>query len=87
MKKINIKNELETWLIDYITNTIHGLRGEDFDDFNKWAKSFKREEAEFVVNMEFVNEWGYDDRTEVTEDEAAEYADILLKRILDNWYL
>ena len=37
MKKINIKNELETWLIDYITNTIHGLRGEDFDDFNYWC--------------------------------------------------
>jgi len=53
MKKINIKNELETWLIDYITNTIHGLRGEDFDDFNKWAKSFKDSHRDrFCLNLQ-----------------------------------
>ena len=37
MKKININNELKTWLIDYITNTIHGYESEDSEEFNKWA--------------------------------------------------
>lgn len=87
MKKININNELKTWLIDYITNTIHGYESEDSEEFNKWAKSFKREEAKFVVNMEFVVDWGDDDRKEVTEEEAAEYADPLIERILSNWFL
>ena len=87
MNSINIKNELNAWLVDYITNAIHGFKGEDFEEFNKWAKSFKKEEAEFVVNMEFANDWGYDKRSEVPEDEAAEYADSLIKRILDNWYV
>ena len=87
MKKINIANELKPWLVDYITNTIHDLKAENSEEFNKWAKSFEREEAEFVVNMEFVNDWGYEDRTDITEKEAADYAGTLLKKILDSWYI
>ncbi len=86
MKTIKIKKELENWLVDYLTNTVHNLEAEDSDEFNNWAKAFKREEAAFVVGMEFVNDWGYDERTEITEEEAEEYAQSLLKIILDNWY-
>ena len=87
MKKINIKNELESWLVDYITDTIHSMEAEDLEEFNQWAKSFKRDEADFVVKMEFVNDWGYDERTEITEEEAIKYAGILIQRIVDNWFL
>lgn len=87
MKMIKIKTELQEWLVDYITNTIHGLEAENSEDFNKWAKSFEREEADFVVNMEFGNDWGYDKRDEITEKEASEYAQALMQTILDNWYL
>ncbi len=90
MKTINIKNELEKWLIDYITEYIHQLEAEDVPEneaFNRWAKSFEREEAETLVGMEFVNDWFYDKRTEVNEKEAVEYAQSLIKEILDNWYL
>ena len=86
MKTIKIKNELESWLVDYLTNTVHNLEAEGSSEFNKWAKSFEREEAAFVVGMEFVNDWGYDKRTEINEEEAEEYAQSLLKVILDNWY-
>ena len=84
---IKIKTELQDWLVDNITNAIHGLEAENSDEFNKWAKSFEREEASFVVNMEFGNDWGYDEREEVSEKEAAEYAQSLMQKILDNWYL
>lgn len=87
MKKINIKSELEPWLVDYITNAVHGFEADDFEDFVEWARSFKREEAEFVVKMEFFNDWGYDDRIEVTEEEAISYAQSLLRKILDKWNL
>jgi len=87
MKLIDIKKDLRGWLVEYITNTIHGLTAEDSAEFNKWAKSFKKEEAEFVVEMEFVNDWGYDERKKVPEEEAVEYAKQLLQRILDNWYI
>ena len=86
MKTIKIKNELENWLVDYLTNAVHNLEAEDSPEFNKWAKSFEREEAAFVVGREFGNEWGYDDRVDITEEEAGEYAQSLLKVILDNWY-
>ena len=56
MKAINIKKELENWLVDYLTDTVHNLEAKDSDEFNKWAKSFEREEAAFVVGMEFVND-------------------------------
>ena len=42
---INIKNDLLKWWIDHITNIIHGLKAEDADDFNKWAKIFERAEV------------------------------------------
>lgn len=87
MNMINIKNELETWLIDYITNAIHGFEAKDSEEFNQWAKSFKRDEADFIVKMEFANDWGYDERTEISEDEAIKYAGPLIQRILDNWFL
>lgn len=87
MKQINIKKDLRRWLIEYITDTIHGIEAEDFDEFNKWAKSFEKEEAEFVVDMEFGNDWGYDVRETVSEEEAMKYAQTLLQDIIDNWYL
>lgn len=87
MKQINIKKNLREWLVEYITNAIHGLLTEDSIEFNKWAKAFKKEEAEFVVDMEFINDWGYDERENIPEEEAIEYAQILLQKILNNWYL
>ena len=90
MKKIKIKEELEDWLVDYITDYVHKLEAvntPENEEFNKWAKSFKREEAKFVVKTEFVNDWYYDERTEILENEATEYAQSLLRVILDNWYL
>ena len=85
---INIKNELENWLVDYITDFVHEVKveGQPNPEFEEWAKSFPREEAEFVVGMEFPNDWGYDKRKEVSEEEAEEYAHELLKTIFDNWY-
>lgn len=79
MKKINIKNELEDWLVYYITDTVHNLEAENSPEFNKWAKSFEKDEASFVVGMEFINDWGYDERTEIDESEAEKYAQTLLK--------
>lgn len=87
MKSINIKNELNKWLVEYLTNTIHNLKVEDSDDFNKWAKTFEREEAQVLVDMDFETDWEYDERTEIPEEEAIKYAQSLLQEILDNWYL
>ncbi len=87
MENIKIKSELEHWLVKYITNSIHGMQTEDSDEFNKWAKSFREEEASFVVRAEFANDWGYDERDEVTQEEAKKYAYALIQRILDSWYL
>lgn len=86
MKTIKINEELQQWVIDYITNTVHQLESEESKEFNQWAKSFKKEEAEFLVDMEFINDWGYDERKEIPEEEAQKYADSLLKVVLDNWY-
>lgn len=86
MKVINIKKDLENWLADYITDTIHNLETKDGEEFNQWARSFNREEAAFLVGMEFCNDWGYDKRDEITENEAEKYAQVLLKTILNNWY-
>ena len=52
-----------------------------------WAKNFQKEEAEFVVNMEFGSDWVYDERKEIPLKEAKEYASALMKKILENWYL
>lgn len=87
MGTIKIKNELSDWLVKYITDCIHNMEAKDFNEFNKWAKSFKEEEAAFLVKAEFINDWGYDERDEITQTEAQEYAQILIQRILDNWYL
>ena len=35
MKTIKIKNELENWLVDYLTNTVHNLEAEGSSEFNK----------------------------------------------------
>lgn len=83
---IKIKEQLRDWLVNYITKTIHELQS-DSDDFNEWAKSFKKKEAEFVVDMEFTNDWGYDRRREIKEEEATQYAESLIQRILNTWYL
>ena len=66
MNKIRIKTELKDWLIDNITNTIHDLEIENSENFNKWEKKKKKENAELVVNMEFINDWGYDEREYIT---------------------
>lgn len=87
MENIKIKSELEHWLVNYITSSIHGMHAEDSEEFNKWAKSFREEEASFVVRAEFFNDWGYDKRDEVTQEEAKEYAHALILRILDSWHL
>ena len=87
MNKIRIKTELKDWLIDNITNTIHDLEIENSENFNKWAKTFKKENAELVVNLEFINDWGYDEREYIIAKEASEYSQILMQRIIDNWYL
>lgn len=91
MEQINVKTELKEWLVDYITDTIHGLRCEDrsFDNeaFNGWAHSFKREEAAFVVNMEFVVDWGYSTQEYISNEEACKYAQTLIQIIVDKWYL
>ena len=71
MNKIRIKTELKDWLIDNITNTIHDLEIENSENFNKWAKTFKKENAELVVNMEFINDWGYDEREYITSNPQA----------------
>lgn len=86
-KVINIKKDLRKWLVDYIINTIHELKSEDSEEFNKWTKSFKNEEAEFVIDKEFVNDWGCDKRENITEEEAVKYAQLLLQEILSNWHL
>lgn len=87
MKTINIKSELRDWLINYLTNTIHGMAQSDNAKFNEWAKSFKSTEAAVLVNMEFLNDWGLDEREEVNEEEAIKYAQTLLKEILNSWYI
>lgn len=86
--KMEIKiNELEKWLVECITTTIHDLKVEGNDEFNKWAKNFKQEEAEFVVNMEFGAEWGYEEREAISAEEAYKYAMALTQKIVDVWYL
>ena len=84
---IKIETELNEWLVTYITSTINNLEANESAGFNEWAKSFKKEESQFVVNMEFTNDWGYEERKEISEDEAIKYAHSLIQRILDGWYL
>ena len=78
---------LSNWLVTYITDFIHGAQAENAPEFLKWAKSFKREEAESIVKAEFVNDWGYDERSEISEEEAILYARALLERILSSWFM
>ena len=84
---IKIKTELKQWLVNFITNSIRSIESEDCTEFNSWVKAFKKEEASFVVDMEFINDWGYDERSEVPEEEAILYARALLERILSSWYM
>lgn len=84
---LNIKTELKGWLVNYITNYIHALESDDSPEFVAWAKAFDKEEASFVVDMEFINDWGYDERESISIEEAVKYAQPLIKSILENWYL
>lgn len=86
---INVKKDLRDWLVDHITDSIHAIKvvGKPNPEFENWAKNFKREEAAFLVDMEFVVDWGYEERESITEEEAKEYAGALMKRIVDVWYL
>ena len=47
----------------------------------------KRPDDVQLINMEIINDWGYDEREYITEKEASEYSQILMQRIIDNWYL
>lgn len=87
MNFIKKDEELTEWLINYITDFIHHCEADDLPAFDLWTKNFKREEAEFVVNMEFINDWGYDERKNIPQNEAEEYAQALIRIILDKWYL
>ncbi len=86
MKTIK-KSRLRFWLTAYITECIHSMRTSELPEFNKWAKSFDKKDANFVVNLEFINDWGYDERELIPLDEAANYANKLMQRIVNSWYL
>lgn len=82
---------LKYWLIEHITKQIQSMKIKEDriskDEFNKWAKSFKREEATFVVNMEYSVDWGDEQRTSIPIEEAKAYAQILIQKIVDKWYV
>lgn len=80
-------SELEVWLIDYITSYIHSLKTENNMKFNQWAVEFKREEVASLVEMEFYVDWGCEKRRAIPASEAVAYADSLIQRILDVWFL
>lgn len=78
------KSDLKGWVIDYITRTIHSAQSDD-KDFNDWANSFSQEEAETFVNMEYVADWGDDEREKIPIDEVHQYAVSMLNTILSRW--
>ena len=82
---------LRYWLIEHITSYIHSLKVKDDwvskDEFNKWAKTFKREEAAFVVNMEYMVDWGNETRSLIPIEEVEKYAQSLIQKIIDKWYM
>lgn len=91
MKQINIRKDLRNWFADYITNSIHEMTTEESPEFNKWAKSFKRDEAEFLVNMEFgeiIAEWcvGGNESEYMPETVAKDFAEGLIEKIIQVWY-
>lgn len=80
-------NELQNWIIDYITDTIHKLEC-DNEEFNEWAKSFERDEADFVVGMDLWElEEDMEGKTEFSEEEAVELAHPFIQKIVDHWNL
>lgn len=89
VKTILIK-DLRDWLVDFIYNTINELQIEDNKEFNEWVNSFERQEAECLVDMEFIVDWKYDgveDDEEVSQEAATEYAMKQVQHILDKWYI
>lgn len=90
MAKVVKKNKLRYWLVDYITNNVHKCKMDKKEKeaaaFNSWAKNFKREEADFLVGMEFW-EWEQDPRTEIPLPEVVKYANEMFKIVLDKWNL
>lgn len=82
---------LRYWLIEHITSYIHSLKVKDDwvskDEFNKWAKTFKRKEAAFVVNMEYEVDWGNETRSSIPIEEVEKYAQSLIQKIIDKWYM
>ena len=80
-------NELQNWIIDYITDTIHNLEC-DNNEFNEWARSFERDEADFVVGMDMWElEEEIEGKTEFSEEEAVKLAHSFIQKIVDHWYL
>lgn len=87
MKTIKIQEELNQWLVEYITSSIHSMEAEDSEEFNQWAKSYPREAVQMIVDAECMNDWGYEERSEISEEEAARYAGVLIQRIVSSWHL
>ena len=52
-----------------------------------WPNIYQNVDDFFVFILYFVNDWGYDERKEIPLKEAKEYANTLMKKILENWYL
>jgi len=83
------KNELRNWIVNEVTTSIQRLASDDKNEqaLDAWARAFDGERAAFLVDAEFVNDWGYDERTEIPVCEAREYARDIMLQILDSWYL
>lgn len=80
-------NDLQNWIIDYVTDTIHNFESDNLK-FNEWAKSFEREEVDFVVSMDLWElEEVLEGKTEVSEEEAVRLAHPFIQKIVDHWYL
>lgn len=84
---INIKDDLRDWTIKYILLNIKNFHSDGSSAFNEWIDNFDEELARIAVDLEFINDWGYDEREEVDEVEAMEYAESIMQSILGNWHL
>ena len=76
METIKIEN-LKEWLVDYITKSIHESRAKSV-----LAQNFDRKTAEIIVNSEFFNDFGYIDCEEISVEDAKNYAQSFIDRIL-----
>ena len=84
---ISIRTELKEWLVNYVISFVKDCKSEDSQEFNDWVKSLKNEDVISVVEVEFINDWGYDKRDAISEEEAIKYAQSLIQKILSTWCL